>query len=72
MRLLRAFEFAPVEMIRRVERDADAFLAEQQSGDFLPCLAPLALLADEIKVRFQDAVIGPAAALTFFSHHRIG
>lgn len=72
MRLSGAFEFAAVEMVRRVERDADAFLRVEQVSDFLPRLAPLALFADEIEVRFQDAVIRPAAALMFFIHHRAG
>ena len=59
-------------MIRRKECDADAFFREQKIGDFLPGLAPLALLADEIKVRFQNAVIRPTAAfrLCGFAHHR--
>jgi hypothetical protein len=58
-------------MIRRVKCDADAFFREQQFCDFLPRLAPLALLADEIKVRFKDAVIRPTAAfwLWHFAHH---
>ena len=64
------FQFAPVKVIGRVERDADALFREQQPGDFLPCFAPLALLADEIEVRFQDAVKRPASAfgLRCFSH----
>jgi hypothetical protein len=67
-----AFQFAPVKKIRRVKRDADAFFSEQQLGDFLPRLAPLAQLADEIKVRFQNAVERFAAAFLMcrFSHRR--
>jgi hypothetical protein len=59
-------------VIRRIERDADAFFAEQKIGDFLPRFAPLALLVDEIKVWFQDAVIRPAAAFSMcrFGHQR--
>lgn len=72
MRVLCAFEFAAIEMIRRVERDADAFLRMEQRGNFLPRLAPLALFADEIEVRFQDTVICLAAALIFFIHHCAG
>ena len=72
MRLCRPFQFAPVKVIWRVERDVDAFFGEQQNGDFPPRLAPLALLADEIEMRFQDAVIRSAAALMFFIHHHIG
>ena len=58
-------------MIWRIECDADAFFGEQEVGDFLPRLAPLALLADEIEVWFQDAVIRPAAAfwLCCLAHH---
>ena len=50
-------------------RDADALFGEQQLGDFLPRLAPLAQFADEIEVRFQDAVEWFAAA---FSMCRLG
>jgi len=57
-----AFQLPPVKAIRRIERDVQAFLGEQEIGDFLPCLAPLALLVNEIKVRFQNAVECPAAA----------
>jgi hypothetical protein len=46
-----------------MKRDADALFSEQQLGDFLPRLAPLAQLADEIVVlwnglppRFRCAV----------------
>jgi hypothetical protein len=48
----------------------NAFFNEQGLSDFLPRLAPLAQFADEIKVRFQDAVVRPAAAfrLIHFSH----
>ncbi len=70
--LARRFNLPPVKTIRRVKRDADAFFSEQQSGNFLPRLAPLALLVDEIKVRFQDAVERFAAAfwLCRFGHRR--
>jgi len=59
-------------VIGGVKRDADAFFGEQQIGDFLPRFAPLALLVDEIKVRFQDAVERFAAAfsLCLFGHQR--
>ncbi len=59
-------------MIRRVERDADVFFVEQKIGDFLPCFAPLALLVDEIKVRFQNAVKRFAASFSLcrFGHQR--
>ena len=67
-----AFQSAPVKAIGCVERDADAFFREQQVGDFLPRFAPLALLVDEIKVRFQDAVERFAAAFSLcrFGHQR--
>ena len=57
-----------------MKRDADALFAEQKIGDFLPRFAPLALLVDEIKVRFQDAVIRPATAFSLcrFGHQRTG
>ena len=55
-----------------MKRDADALFTEQQVGDFLPRLAPLAQLADEIEVRFQNAVERFAAAFLMcrFSHRR--
>ena len=64
-----SFQPAPVKVIGCVERDANAFFGEQQTGDFLPCFPPLALLMDEIKVRFQNTVERLAAA---FSLCRIG
>jgi hypothetical protein len=59
-------------VIRRVKRDANVFLAEQKIGDFLPRFAPLALLLDEIEVRFQDTVERFAAAFSLcrFCHQR--
>ena len=67
-----SFQSAPVKVIRGVERDADAFFSEQQIGDFSPRFAPLALLVDEIKVWFQDAVERFAAAFSLcrFGHQR--
>ena len=67
-----SFQSAPVKVIGRVERDADVFFAAQKLGDFLPRFAPLALLVNEIKVRFQDAVERPAAAFSLcrFGHQR--
>lgn len=74
MRFDGALQLAPVKAIRRVERDADTFFTEQKVGDFLPRLAPLALLVDKIEVRFQDAVECLAAAfwLFRFGHQRTG
>ena len=65
------FQFAPVKSIGRIECDADALLGEQEIGDFPPCLAPLAQLVDEIKVRFQGALEWFAAAfwLSRIGHH---
>ena len=50
------------------------FSLNSKIGDFLPRLAPLAQLVDEIKVRFQDAVERPAAAFSLcrFGHHWTG
>jgi len=55
-----------------MKRDADALFTQQQVGDFLPSLAPLAQLADEIVVRFQNAVERFAAAFLMcrISHRR--
>jgi hypothetical protein len=57
-----------------MKRDADALFSEQQLGDFLPGLAPLAQFADEIEVWFQDAMEWSAAAFSMcrFSHRRTG
>ena len=68
----RPLQSAPVKKIRSVKRDANALFSEQQVGDFLPRLAPLAQLADEIVVRFQNAVERFAAAFLMcrFSHRR--
>ena len=72
MRFSQFLQFTPIKVIRRVKRDADAFLGEEQIGDFLPRFAPLALLVDEIKVRFQDAVerFATAFSLCRFGHQR--
>ena len=72
MRFSQSFQSPPVKVIRRVERDANSFFVEQQIGDFLPRFAPLALLLDEIKVRFQDAVerFATAFSLCRFGHQR--
>ena len=74
MRFCGAFQFAPVKKIRGIDRDADAFLSEQQLGDFPPRLAPLAQLADEFKVRFQDAAewFSAAFSLCRFCHRWTG
>ena len=66
------FQLPPVKAIRRIERDVQAFLGEQEIGDFPPRLASLAQLANEFKVRFQDTVERFAAAfwLRRFGHHR--
>ena len=71
MRFGGAFQFAPVKTIGRIERDADALLGEQESGNFPPRLAPLAQLVDEIKVRFHDALEWFAATfwLSRIGHH---
>ena len=58
-----AFQLPPVKAIRCIVCDVQAFLGEQEIGDFLPRLAPLALLVDESKMRFQDTVERFAAAL---------
>jgi hypothetical protein len=64
MRPRQAIQLAAIEVVWRIEGDPDAFLCEQQLSDFLPGLTASALLLDELEVRFKDAVIGPAAALS--------
>lgn len=63
-------QLPPVKTIWRIERDTNAFFSEQQFGDFLPRLAPLAQLVNEIKMRFQNAMERFAAALSLcrFGH----
>jgi hypothetical protein len=67
-----ALQFASVKKIRSVKRDVDTLFSEQQLGDFMPRLAPLAQFADEIEVRFQNAVERFAAAFWMcrFGHRR--
>ena len=68
---VRVTLYAPVKTIRCIQRDADAFLGEQQFGNFFPCLASLAQLVNEIEMRFHDAVERPAAAFAWchLGHH---
>lgn len=71
MPLGATLQIAPIKAIRCIKRDADALFVEKQISDFLPRLAPLAQIANEIKMRLQDAVERPAAAfwLCRFGHH---
>ncbi len=50
-----SFQFTPVIKIRGKDRNLDAFFGEQHFSNLSPRLAALAQLADEFKVRFQDA-----------------
>lgn len=65
-------QLPPVKTIRRIQRDTNAFFSEQRICNFLPRLAPLAQLVDEIEMRFQDTVERLAAAFSMcrFSHRR--
>ena len=45
-----------------MKRDADALFTQQQIGDFLPCLAPVALFADEFHEGFKPTVEGSSTA----------
>jgi hypothetical protein len=67
-----ASQFTPKKKIWGKDRNADAFFSEQQFSNLPPRLAPLAQLADEFKVRFQDAAEWFAAAFSLcrFGHHR--
>ena len=69
-----AFYFAAVKKIWGIDRNADALLGEQQFSNLPPRLAPLAQLADEFKVRFQDAAewFSAAFSLCRFCHHWTG
>jgi len=45
MRPRLTFQVAPVELMQSLKRDGAALLGAEQRGDFLPCLALLALFA---------------------------
>lgn len=64
-------QVAPVELVQSLKRDAATFLGAKPGGDFLPRLALLALLADEIHKWFKAAVERPSAAGAF-AFNRLG
>jgi hypothetical protein len=74
MRFRCAFQFAPEKKVWGIDRNADAFLGEQQFSNLPPRLAPLAQLADEFKVRFQDAAewFSATFSLCRFGHRWTG
>jgi len=62
------FQMAPVELVQTLKRDGATLLGAEPHGNFLPCPALLALLADEVNKRFEAAAIGlPAAAIRLSS-----
>src|SRR5258706_15421964 len=71
-----ALEETPVELMHPLEGDGATFLGPEQLGDFLPCLALLALLPDEVNKGLQPAVkcasaSAPGSCVTdWFQIHR--
>ena len=61
---------APKAYVVEIANDSENAKMTAWALQGMPSLASLAQRADEIKMRFQDAVISLAAALMFFSHHR--
>ena len=71
MRSGLTFQVAPVELVQTLKRDGATLLSAEQRGDFLPRPAPLALLADELRERFEAAAISTSAATPFIFGFRI-
>ena len=70
MRLRLTFQVTPVKLVQSLRRDDAILFGAEQLGDFLPCLALLALFADKLHERFKAAVEWPSAAATI-SFHRL-
>ena len=70
MRPRLTFQVAPVKLVQTLKRDDAILFGAKPGGDFLPCLALLALLADELRERFEAAVEWSSAAGTI-SFHRL-
>jgi len=70
MRPRLTFQVAPVELVQALKRNSATFLGAEQRGNFLPCLALLALLADELREQFEAAVEWSPTAGTI-SFHRL-
>ena len=71
MRPRLTFQIAPVKLMQTLKRDAATFLGAEQRGDFLPRLALLPLLADELRKRFEAAAISTSATTPFIFGIRI-
>jgi len=65
------FQVTPVKLVQSLKRDGAALLGTKLFGDFLPCLAALTLLADELHKRFEAAAIGTPTATPFIFGIRI-
>ena len=70
MRPRLTFQVAPVKLVQSLRRDDAILFGAKPGGDFLPCPALLALLADEFHERFEAAVEWSPAAGTI-SFHRL-
>ena len=71
MRPRLTFQVAPVELVQTLKRDVATFLGAEERGYFLPRLALLPLLADELRKRFEAAAISASAAGPFIFGFRI-
>ena len=65
------FQVAPVELVQTLKRDGATFFGAEPGGDFLPRPALLALLADELRERFEAAVEWPSAAGTILFYRLV-
>jgi hypothetical protein len=61
-------QMTPVKLMDALGGDDTVFFTCQRSGDFFPCPATQALIADEIHKRFEPAVEGTPAAGAFPFH----
>ena len=65
------FKVSPVELMHALKRDVATFLGAEERGYFLPRLALLPLLADELRKRFEAAAISTSATTPFIFGIRI-
>ena len=55
-------QVSPVELVYALQGYGTALVSTEQVGDFFPRFTPLALLADELDVRFQPTVKSASSA----------
>ena len=71
MRPRLTFQVAPVKLVQSLRRDDAILFGAEPGGDFLPCPALLALLADKIRERFKTAVERSSAAGMILFHRLV-